>query len=330
MRPVPIAQLERRIPVGGRIRIGTTKKAKSGKDHPAKLDTFRLTSHDKVAIEQVAAVYGGEAQQWKGSPGDGTQWEVVTESDTLRVWLPPGDPLHQAYELWSGGGCQRRCDGDTVQVAQQTSPDGAEMVERPCVCAADGELACKLTTRLSVLLPEVRFAGVWRIDSHGEHAAAELPGMVDMIRHMQGNSATPVAVLALEQRSSGNRRFAVPVLRPDGTVEELARGELTAANRIGTATGAPQIAASAEAGGTTPVELHAAQDATEDVVDAEVIPDARELMDRAKAWTGADESRQQQVAHWLADRGTTKVMDLDVDGLAALDVQLEAWEGGGE
>ena len=303
---IPIAERERRMPVAGRIRIGQQVATKGGRTRPDKLEHFRLTSHDRRAIEQVAQVYGGRPEQWGGAPGKSTQWQVTTEATELRVWLPPGDPLHQAYELWSGGGCQRRCDGVTAVVAATTSPDDAEQVERPCPCNAAGEQACDLTTRLSVLLPEVRFGGVWRLDSKGINAGAELPGMVDTIRMMQGDGVTPVAVLALEQRTSGGKHYAVPVLRPDGSLEQLVRGELTASHRLGTTTGTAPLLDAGE-------------------VEAELIPDPDDLHSRVEEWAGGDGARIDQVVEWLGGRGVKRIANLDVDGLVALDVQLDAW-----
>jgi len=178
---VPIRDLARRIPDAGRIRIGR----KGPKGQPQKLDRFRFTSPDPAALEQVAAIYGGTVGPWSDPKAGAGQFELVTDARELRIALPP-DPLGGTpiYEQWSGGGCQRRCDGEVCQTITE-AVDGFDMVEVPCRCAAEGVLACKVTTRLSVLLPEIRFVGVWRLDSHGWNAAQELPGMVELIRSLQ-------------------------------------------------------------------------------------------------------------------------------------------------
>lgn len=149
---------------------------------------------------------------------------METDATEIEVALPP-DPLGESwYELWTKGGCERRCDGETVTLARGAGPDGAEPVEQPCLCAARGELVCKRTTRLSVLLPDVRFLGCWRLDTKGENAAEELPGMVAMVQAMQGRGITK-AVLRLDQRKSGRNEFVVPMLGLDATVNELAAGD---------------------------------------------------------------------------------------------------------
>src|SRR5690625_704990 len=105
-----IIDLQRRIAEIGRIRIGQQVESKGGRSRPAKLDTFRLTSNDPQRIKQAAEVYGGQPREWQ-SPAD-KAFEVVTEATALDVMVPPSDmAFSQHYELWSAGGCQRRCDG---------------------------------------------------------------------------------------------------------------------------------------------------------------------------------------------------------------------------
>ena len=59
MKPIkPLAQLGR-APEQGRIRLGVkTERAMKS------LDTFRFTSLDKSAIEQIASIYGGVVKPW--------------------------------------------------------------------------------------------------------------------------------------------------------------------------------------------------------------------------------------------------------------------------
>ena len=222
MNVVPISNLARRIPEAGRIRTGV----KSGKAMKA-LPNFRFTSHDEEALGQIAGMYGGEVKPWSDPKAAAGQFEVVTEAPEIRVVLPP-DPLGgtPVYELWGGGGCERRCDGLQAAVLQQ-GPDGLENVQVPCLCDAQGALSCKVITRLCVILPEVRFAGVWRLDTKSMNAAQELPGMVDMIRTMQ-TEGLAYATLALKHRRSvtagETHRFIVPQLGIPASIEALAAG----------------------------------------------------------------------------------------------------------
>lgn len=102
---MPILDLQLRQRELGRIRIG--RKA-AGKGNPQKLDKFRFTSASGELIERIAELYGGEALPWVN---DGqSQFEVFTAVNRLPILVPP-QPISQWYEMWSGGGCQRRCDG---------------------------------------------------------------------------------------------------------------------------------------------------------------------------------------------------------------------------
>lgn len=266
---VPIANLQRRIPEAGRIRTGE----KAGKAMKA-LSTFRFTSHDEEALSQVAGLYGGTVRPWsdpKAAPG---QFEVVTQATEIRVVLPP-DPLGGSpiYELWSGGGCQRRCDGVQATVLQQ-GPDGLEPNTVPCMCAAAGEMACKVITRLNVILPEVRFVGVWRLDTKSWNAAQEMPGMVDMIQGLQATGLQH-AVLALKQRRSVDRgethKFIVPMLGIPDTVEALVAGQ----NRLDAL---PSAEVERPALAPAPDDTPAIEAADGDVVDAELVDEPTDIV----------------------------------------------------
>lgn len=215
---MPILDLQMRLRQLGRIRTGT----KGGKGEPVKLSTFRLTSPAQHLIENAADLYGGEPKEWN-SP-DGRQWEVVTEAAALDVVVPPGTALTQHWEMWSGAGCIRRCDGETELLTDQ-----------PCMCPADGEerrtlaakgQACKPTTRLNLILPRVGDMGVWRLDAHGFNAAVELAAAHEIVNLATSRRLMVPAQLRLEQRSSkrpgqGTRRFVVPVLEMGVTFGEL-------------------------------------------------------------------------------------------------------------
>jgi len=198
-----ILDLQRRLHEVGRIRIGQQVTTKNG-THPAKLETFRLTSPDQRKIRAAANLYGGRPQPWNAPAGP--QHEVITEVDTLPILIPPADmALSMWYELWSAGGCQRRCDG-----AQETISDG------PCLCDPE-QRECAIHTRLSVLLRDLPGVGLWRLDTQGFYAAHEIQGAVDILSMAAGTGQMLPAALRLEQRMTkrpgqGTRRFAVPVL----------------------------------------------------------------------------------------------------------------------
>lgn len=210
-----IVDLQRRLAEAGRIRIGQQVPTGGGRTRPAKLDTFRLTSQDKARIEAAAHRWGGQPKEWAAPTG--RQWEVVTETDVLDAIVPPSDMgFSQFYELWSRGGCQRRCDGVREMIA-----------DRPCLCDPD-QRECNIHTRLSVLLPDLPGLGVWRIDTSGYYAAVELGGAFQVLQ-MASTAGLVPARLRLEQREvkrqqdgqTQTRKFAVPVLDIDITPSQL-------------------------------------------------------------------------------------------------------------
>lgn len=200
---MPILDLQRRLAEVGRIRIGQQVKTSKG-TRPAKLDYFRLTSADRTRIEQASRLYGGDVAEWEAPAGK--QFEVITKTDTLPVVVPPSDmAFTQFYESWSGGGCQRRCDGVNESIS-----------EGPCLCDPDAR-ECKIHSRLSVMLRDLPGLGVWRIDSSGYFAGVELQGAVEVVKLAAGRGQMLPAVLRLEQRQVKRvdeqvKRFAVPVL----------------------------------------------------------------------------------------------------------------------
>ncbi len=206
---MPILDMPRRLHEGGRIRIGAQVPAKEpGKRaRPAKLEAFRFTSRSQDAIARIAELHGGEVADWPEAPS-GPQWQVFTEAAQIQVAVPPeAMGFSQWLELWSGGGCQRRCDGVTMQITGD-----------PCLCDPEAR-ECKPHTRLSVLLADLPASGLWRLDTQGFYAAGELGGALELARLISSSSGRSIlpASLRLEQREVKRpgetvKRFAVPVL----------------------------------------------------------------------------------------------------------------------
>lgn len=217
-----LVDIQRRIMEAGRIRIGQQIPIGNGKTRPEKLDTFRLTSADRTRIDQAAKLYGGQVTEWSAPAGK--QWQVVTDATSLDVIVPPSDmAFSQAYEVWSAGGCQRRCDGAWEQITDQA-----------CICDPAGR-ECDVHTRLSVMLRDLPGLGLWRIDTQGWNAAHELAGAVQVIAAAAGRGVLLPARLMLQQRSvirrgddgkPQTRRFAVPVLDIEVTPGELLGGAI--------------------------------------------------------------------------------------------------------
>ena len=209
----PILDLQRRLREAGRIRIGQKVAMSNGKSRPAKLDTFRFTSADRRCIDAVAALYGGEVQPWADAPV-GEQFEVVTDAKSIPVVLPPGPmALSQWYEIWSGGGCVRRCDGVNELIMDQS-----------CVCDPAGR-ECKPHTRLSVILRDLEGIGTWRLDTSGWNATTELKGTMDIVESLQtdGRFVTGRLVLTQDQSKVDGKtlNYAVPGLDLDINVAAI-------------------------------------------------------------------------------------------------------------
>lgn len=241
----PIDGIVRRLAIQGRIRMGTqvavTKKDGTPGKAPRASRTFRLTSADIDAINDIATLYGGTPKPWAEAPTPG-QWEVTVDAAELPIALPP-EPLGNTpvYELWSGGGRLRSCDGTTA-LLQGDGPEGGTLDDADCICNAKQVLECKPITRLAVILREIRFGGVWTLEAHGWNAFQELPGMVDAIVALQERGITR-AMLGLESRQTKvngkTKNYVVPVVRLADSAEALVAG----AARLGALAPAPSQAA---------------------------------------------------------------------------------------
>lgn len=210
-----ILDIQRRMMEIGRIRMGD--KAQSG--HPQKLSYFRLTSPAREALEVAAALWGGDVQPWTGAPSEG-QYELYTRTDVLPILIPPAaDTVSQWYEQWTAGGCTHRCDGAT-----NIAPDDPQ----PCSCDPDNR-ACKATTRVNVMLPDLPGVGRWRLESHGMNAAYELPGTIDVLQMASNEGRLLSGRLRIEHRTrktnGQTRKFIVPVIDLDVTVAQLMGGQ---------------------------------------------------------------------------------------------------------
>jgi hypothetical protein len=246
---MPLLDLQRRFRELGRIRLGVQTKTANGKMRPSKLSTFRLTSPSQPLIEAAASLYGGDARPWDNNGKQ--EHEVITNVDVLDIIVPPGSVLSQHWEMWSGGGCQRRCDGVRDLLS-----------ESPCLCPADyGErrelaargLACKPTSRLNVLLRDLPDIGVWRVESHGFNAAVELAGTAELLEIATRSGVMIPARLRLDPREKKvpgkpTNKFAVPVI-------EIAATYIQVAEALGVSPGPLSLQSGQSATAALPVQV---------------------------------------------------------------------------
>lgn len=327
---VPVAQLARRLPELGRLKFGDTN-AKGGR---RTLDNWRVVSNHRDALGDIADLYGGKVVDYSHAKSDLTA-EVLTTSDVIRVGLPTysgDDILSLNYELWTGGGCQRRCDGETATTWTK-GPEGPEETEQPCLCVAAGELACDIKLRVSFFLPGVSRFGVWRLETGSWNAVAEMRGMAELLVSLRARGITE-AELGLDKRhdvkAGQTRNFVVPEIRLAQSYEALAAGDGGAA--LGAAAG-PALPAAAP----TPPHpkglnetLSERKAAKEPAIQPELVddddpwarhnPKARALAGRA----GWDDDRWHEAVDAVTDGRSSSSKDLTEPEWADLLVVLEA------
>lgn len=199
---MPIIDLQRRMRQLGEIRIGhvvdtgrVSQKTNRPIMRPAKLDKFRFTSPSRPLLEQVADLYGGTVQEWTPANGGPQEWEVYSDVDRVPVIIPPmANVLDAWYEMYKGSKCVRRCDGQREQKG-----------DTACLCDPAAR-DCQITTRLNVMLKDVRGLGVWLLTTHSYYATTELPATVEMLARARGEID---GWLTMEEKS---------VVRADGQV----------------------------------------------------------------------------------------------------------------
>jgi len=185
----PLEGLTPRVQELGRIRMG--ERNRSG--FPVKLKTFRLTSNDRKVLEAAAGLYGGKVEEWKDAPDEG-MWQLTTAASELDILIPRSlRSVSQAWELWQGGTCERRCDGRIE-----------ELSEGPCICGparGTSDDVCDIVTRLSVILPRLPGLGVWRLDTGGYGAATTIPATIDLLLALDQRPMVPAVLRAVQQSS---------------------------------------------------------------------------------------------------------------------------------
>lgn len=236
---MPVLDVQRRGQQIGRIRIGEQVQAANGRMRPSKLETFRFTTGSRATAEAIAALYGGEIRDWLRG-----QFEVITEKSEIGVTVPPRDQVvSQWYELWSKGGCQRRCDSQTMSDGKPClcphsgDPDDevkvtAAAAERARMASLNPPQACKLVTRISVMLPDLPGLGVFRLDTGSFYAATEIGDTARLLQMARDQGVFLPAVLRIEQRqrvaNGTTKNYPVPVLEVLATFRDIATGALGA------------------------------------------------------------------------------------------------------
>ena len=233
-----VLDVQRRGQQIGRIRLGQLVATSNGKMRPDKLSTFRFTTASRVAADAIAELYGGEVRDWQRG-----QFEVITRKSEIGVTVPPRDQvISQWYEMWSKGGCQRRCDSQHEQISngpclcphaedaddEQAVADAA--LKRAGLAKLNPPGACKLVTRISVMIPDLPGLGIFRLDSGSYYAASEIGDAALLMQAARDKGVLLPAMLRIEQRQriAGGKttNYPVPVLEVLATFRQIASGAL--------------------------------------------------------------------------------------------------------
>lgn len=228
---MPLLDIQRRGQQIGRLRIGqqvgTGKTGKDGaeKMRPVRLDTFRFTTGSRPAADAVAEHFGGTVRDWQG------QFEVITTLSSIPVTVPPRDKVvSQDYEMWTAGGCQRRCDSVTDQISNGPCKCPADQMQRAELAKANPPQACKPVTRINVMIPDLPGLGVWRLDTGSYYAAVEIGDAAALMELARDRGVFLPAILRIDQRSrvanGQTKKYPVPVLEVLATFRQIASGEL--------------------------------------------------------------------------------------------------------
>ena len=236
-----LRNIQARAAEHGRLRTGYTQ----GK-RPMRSATWVVTSHSEEHVRKAAELWGGEPEPWQPLNSTISQWRVITKASSIEAIITPGDPLNQYNEMWSAGGCQRRCDGETELLSRQS-----------CLCARQfGEdwhtqpkgRVCSTTSRFNVMLPDISGMGMWRAETHSFYAAQEWGGMVDMVlAGTNGKGFIPVT-LRIEPRQvvrdGQTKKFPVVVVELRGvTPRQALAGPMNAATALDPGTASQAVAA---------------------------------------------------------------------------------------
>lgn len=208
-----LLNMQRQVRELGRLRTGYT-----GPRGPVRSKTWIVTSAQRECLDVAAELWGGTVERWTPQNGSDQQWKLTTERDTLEGFLPPGDPLTQANEMWNRGGATRRCNGEVESKSGQ-----------PCLCRAQfGEEyyrrtvreVCKPYSQLNVMLLQLPDLGVWRHVTKSFYAAGEIAGMVDLIKAQVGVDVMVPIRLRIDQRKKvadgTTTPYPVPVIEIRG------------------------------------------------------------------------------------------------------------------
>jgi Recombination directionality factor-like len=298
-----ILDLQRRGQQIGRLRmgeqVGTGKFGQDGREkmRPVRRETWRLTTGSRHTADAAAERYGSEVRPWNG------QWDVDTKLSEISVTVPPRDAvISQHYEMWTAGGCARRCDSQHEQVSggpclcpHAEDPSDAEEAARQALRRAglarkNPPQACHLITRVNFMIPDLPGLGVFRLDTSSYYAAVEIGDAAMLMQAARDQGVFLPAILRIDQRQrtagGETKKYPVPVLEITSTFRQIASGELAAGGVAAQLPPAPGGQRRAIGAVPPPARPSAAQFPPEALREAQEIADAAGAALTAKAVRG--------------------------------------------
>lgn len=167
----------------------------------------------------------------------------MTRESAIGVTVPPRDEVvSQWYEMWNKGGAIRRCDSRTEQISggpcqcpHAADPDDAGEVEdaarkRAALAKLNPPRACKLVTRINVMIPDLPGLGVFRLDTGSYYAAVEIGDAAALMQTAREKGVFLPAILRIDQRQrkagGETKTYPVVVLEVLTTFRDLATGSI--------------------------------------------------------------------------------------------------------
>jgi hypothetical protein len=189
----------RRLPRLGKIRLGIKKVTDKGVEYPAEIDYFKLDPktpselENKNLIEAFEKLYGAKPKQ-------------------IKIMFPLPDPsvfFPQFYKRYANGVLRCRGDGEeAVCISKEFAANlktigDAELggVRVECQgknCPYYQQKKCSESAALSVLIPELKGAGVWEIITGSFHSIVNINSCLEYIRAICGR--VHMIPLTLERR----------------------------------------------------------------------------------------------------------------------------------
>jgi hypothetical protein len=208
--------------------------------------------------------------------------------------------------MWSKGGCQRRCDSQTEQISggaclcpHATDPSdekqvAAQALERSRLASLNPPQACKVVTRISVMIPDLPGLGVFRLDSGSYYAATEIGDSAELMQVARDKGVFLPAILRIEQRSrvanGQTKKFPVPVLEVLATFRDIATGAIGQGGMVAQLPPAPATQRRAITAATPAAEAAplAGDDAAQRIADLAALATTREDIEKLAAKAKTD------------------------------------------